>query len=277
MNRRWGPSAATIAKPNASGVSGFARIGIVHTNVIDHEEGFWSRYISKTAIEKAGFFSSADLGLAAHLSLPDKLGEVYGTVTNGNGYENPESNRFKDVALRVSLTPLGRRSGYWKSLDISPWFYLGQTASQFANDPTNPVSAGLKRNRYGLFVGVKDPRLTVGGEWAERTDETDGGTPLARVVTSTTGRLVDGFVIVRPLQFAPDGDKRPRVGAVLRYDHFTPDNAVNGYYENWIAGIFWEPTKKTGLSLDYQRQAPKNGYTGLTTNQIWYLHWVVNF
>lgn len=263
-------------KPNAQGVGFFTRIGVVHTVMIDHNEHFWPRYISKTAIERSGFFSSSDVGLAADLKLPNQAGEIFGTITNGNGYEHPESNRFKDIALRLTLTPMAKKGGYWKTFDISPWFYLGQNASAFANDPTNPVSSGLKRNRYGIFVGNKDPRFSWQVEWAQRQDETDSGTPLSRVVSSTTGKLVDGFVIVRPFQFGPDGAKQPHVGALLRYDHFTPDNSANGYSETWIGGLFWEPTPKTGFSLDYQHVAPKNGLGGAASS-IWFLHWQVNF
>jgi len=264
-------------KPTATGMSGYARIGILHTVLIDHEESFWPRYLSKTAVEKAGFFSSADVGAAGQLSLPNKIGELYATITNGNGYESPETNRFKDVALRFSLTPLAKTPGFLQSLTISPWAYLGQTASKFATDTTDPIGDGLKRNRYGVFAGVKDPRLTLGAEWAERTDASEGGTtPLTRTVSTTTGRLMDGFAIVRPFSFAPNTPAMPSIGVVARYDHFTPDDAAAGYQENWIGGVFWEPTPKTALALDYQRSTPKGGLSG-TVSEIWYLHWQVSF
>jgi hypothetical protein len=264
-------------KPTATGVSGYARIGILTTVLIDHEESFWPRYLSKTAVEKAGFFSSADVGAAGQLSLPNKMGELYATITNGNGYESPETNRFKDVALRVSLTPLAKTPGFLQSLTISPWAYLGQNASKFATDTTDPIGDGLKRNRYGVFAGVKDPRLTLGAEWAERTDASEGGsTPLTRTVTTTTGRLLDGFAIVRPFRFSADAASMPSIGLVARYDHFTPDDAAAGYQENWIGGVFWEPTPQTALALDYQRTTPKGGLSG-AVSEIWYLHWQVTF
>jgi hypothetical protein len=264
-------------KPTATGVSGYARIGILTTVLIDHEESFWPRYLSKTAVEKAGFFSSADVGAAGQLSLPNTMGELYATITNGNGYESPETNRFKDVALRVSLTPLAKTPGFLQSLTISPWAYLGQNASKFATDTTDPIGDGLKRNRYGVFAGVKDPRLTLGAEWAERTDASEGGsTPLTRTVTTTTGRLLDGFAIVRPFRFSADAASMPSIGLVARYDHFTPDDAAAGYQENWIGGVFWEPTPQTALALDYQRTTPKGGLSG-AVSEIWYLHWQVTF
>jgi hypothetical protein len=51
-------------KPNADRAAAIARIGMLHTMLIDHEENFWPRYLTNTAVEKYGFFSSADLGVA---------------------------------------------------------------------------------------------------------------------------------------------------------------------------------------------------------------------
>src|ERR1044071_9602906 len=83
------------------GSSLLGRIGILHTVVIDHEEGFWPRYLQQTAIEKNGFFSLADAGVAAQLTLgstpstpvgaatgtqrPNTWGESYGTLPKGTG------------------------------------------------------------------------------------------------------------------------------------------------------------------------------------------------
>src|SRR6478672_2908281 len=54
-----------------------ARIGLLHTVFIDHEEQFWPRWISTTPTERAGYFSSADAGLATTVTLPHKSGEFY--------------------------------------------------------------------------------------------------------------------------------------------------------------------------------------------------------
>src|SRR5215216_1950702 len=92
-----------------SDLSAIARLGILHTVEIDHEENFWPRWIAQVATERAGFFSSADVGVATQVNLPRKFGEVYATITNGPGYVNAGADdRFKDYALRISLTPLAR-------------------------------------------------------------------------------------------------------------------------------------------------------------------------
>lgn len=266
------------AEPDANGFAALARFGMLHTVVIDHEEGFWPRWVSKTSVDRLGFFSSADLGAATQLTLPHKLGEVYATVTNGAGYEAPEANSFKDVALRVSLTPFGKTNSYFKTLTISPWGYFGNNASTFVNDPTNPIASGLAKNRYGLFVGIKDRRAQLGAEWAEKKDDSDAGSadPLDQVVATTTGRLYDGFAVLRPLEWAKDHGDVPSIGLLARYDHFTPSTAASGYQEFWVGGIFWDTTPKTSFSLDYQKTTPKGGLTG-TPTELWYVHWQVLF
>ena len=102
--------------------SGYGRLGMLNTVVIEHIEGFWPRFLSTTAIERAGYFSSADLGVSAQLGLPRKLGEAVAVVTNGPGYTSRETDRFKDYAARLSLTPLtASPSSLAKSLTVSLW------------------------------------------------------------------------------------------------------------------------------------------------------------
>ncbi|HEX6536727.1 MAG TPA: hypothetical protein VF041_19225 [Gemmatimonadaceae bacterium] len=260
----------------ANGWNATARIGMLHTVLIDHQETFWPRYLGKVATERFGFFSSADLGAATQITLPNKAGELYATVTNGGGYEAPEADRFKDYAARLSLTPLARAGGILGTFTISPWAYIGSTASKFAADPTTPITDKLDRNRYGVFAGIKDRRLTVAGEWAQRTDESESGdTPLARVVNKTTGQLIDGFVILRPIELADPSAHSP-VGVVFRWDRFEPSTSADGDTRFITAGIFVEPSARTSLALDYQDAKPENGLAG-APSKTWFLHWQVLF
>jgi hypothetical protein len=105
------------------GLQANARLGLLHTVLIDHEEAFWPRWIAQVATERAGYFSSSDAGAAVTVTLPGRLGEVYTTVTNGPGYTSRENDRFKDYSARLTLTPLAGRSGagLLESLTLSPW------------------------------------------------------------------------------------------------------------------------------------------------------------
>ena len=260
-----------------AGSSLLGRIGVLHTVLIDHQEGFWPRYLQQVATEKYGFFSSADVGVAGQLTLGDKWGEIYGTVTNGPGYTSYEKDRFKDVALRLSLTPLANQTNMnaiLKSFTISPWFYKGWVGSGFASGGAGQVGPGtngaitdgLARDRFGVFAGLKDRRLTAGAEFAQRNDESETGANTAtslRAVHDSTGRVIDGFVIARPLELI-DASRKSNFSVVARWDHFTPNTspASANYagstpaYNFYLLGASYDLTQRMTFTLDYQDQSP---------------------
>ena len=240
------------------GSSLVGRLGLLHTVMVDYEEQFWPRYLQTTAIEKNGFFSSSDAGLAGLATLGNRWGEIYGTITNGSGYtsyDNPGAagqaqavgtNRFKDFGLRASLTPFGHDqnlSSYIRNISITPWGYLGCNGSAFQSGGAGQVGPGtngaitdcMSRNRFGVFAAIKDSticdmrsggrcRLTAGLQFAQRRDESDnGGNTVAspRVVHDSTGRVFDGFLFIRPVEVFNASQHSP-FSLVARFDHFTP-------------------------------------------------------
>ena len=279
------------------------RIGILHTVVIDHEEGFWPRYLQQTAVEKNGFFSSADAGVAAQLTLgstpstpiaaatgaqrPNTWGEIYGTITNGPGYTSYEKDRFKDLALRASFTPLANETGLSpivRSFTISPWYYKGLVGSNFATGGAGQVGPGtngaivdgLTRDRYGIFAGIKERRLTAGAEFAQRKDESETGANTAaspRVVHDSTGRIVDGFVIARPVEWF-DAAQRSPFSIVARWDHYTPNTnptsanyaGTTPAYNFYLLGASYDLTQRMTFTFDYQNQSPTDFPMATGTN-----------
>jgi hypothetical protein len=269
------------------GFNALARVGMLHTVVVDHEEQFWPRYLSQVAVERYGFFASADLGVASQVSLPNKWGEVYGTITNGPGFTAPETDRFKDFALRLSLTPLSKQTdlGLLKSLTISPWVYKGWTGSKFANGGTGqigPVTEGLARDRWGIFTGVRNPSLTIAVHYARRTEgfESGANTPASPRVAApdSTGEVWSAYTVAHPLHWRM-GKNVARLGAVLRWDQFTPRTSVPGHERFVIAGLQFEPTTHTALALDYQDLAPQGFASTAPINEsrAWFLHWSATF
>jgi hypothetical protein len=266
------------------GFNALARAGMLHTVMIEHEESFWPRYLAPVAVERFGFFSSSDLGVATQVSLPGKLGEVYATVTNGPGYATPENDRFKDVAARLTLTPFGGTPGWLSTFAISPWVYRGATASRFVNGgagQAGPIPDVMARNRWGIVAGVRDPRLTLAAHYARRTEDVEtGANTLAspRAVASSTGSLWSIHGLARPLAWQW-GKNTARLGVVGRVDHFTPVSGQAGSVRQVIAGIQLEPTARTALALDFQELAPQDGLggAGTTRSSGWYLHWSASF
>ena len=279
-----------------NGLQVTGRLGILHNVVIDHQEAFWPRYLSQVAAERAGYFASADVGLATQIALPNKLGEVYATITNGPGYTSREVDRFKDYAARLSLTPLANSKDMplLSTFTITAWGYKGATASGFVNGgagTNGAIGSALDRSRAGLFVGIKDPRLVIAGEWARRHEggESGANTVASPVVsTETTGQLLSAYTVIRPLAFANESGKSP-FGVVARYDHVKPTSSTTGFttvpstdnaYHTAIAGIFWDLSQKAQLALDYQESLASNNALSNAPpapSKAYFAHFVVNF
>ena len=279
-----------------NGLQVTGRIGILHTVLIEHEETFWPRYLAQTAVERAGYFSSSDVGLATLVALPNKMGELYATITNGPGYTSRETDRFKDYAVRLSLTPLANNKDMplLQAFTITAWGYKGATASTFVNGgaTTNgPIGSALDRSRAGLFVGIKDPRLVLAGEFAQRHEDGESGANTAaspRSLTETSGRLLSAFTVIRPFAFSNASGKSP-FGIVARYDAVKPTSNTTGFttvpptdnaYHTAIAGLFWDLSQKAQIALDYQESlASNNGVSNAppTPSKAYFAHFVVNF
>ena len=278
----------------ADGAQMTGRIGILHNVVIDHEEQFWPRYLSQTAVERAGYFASADAGLAGLFTLPNKLGEVYATITNGPGYTSREVDRFKDYAIRLSVTPLANNADMpiLNTFTVTAWGYKGATAS--ACVPGNAactsgfIGESIDRSRAGLFVGLRDPRLVLGAEYAQRHEGGELTPTTTRTLTENTGHLLSAYTVVRPLAFLNETGKSP-FGVVARYDAVTPTASTTGFvtapptdnaYHTAIAGVFWDLSTKAQIALDYQESlASNNGNSSAppAPSKAYFAHFVVNF
>ena len=277
----------------SKGFNAVARVGMLHTSIIDHEEGFYPRWVSQVALERNGFFSSSDLGVAGLLTLPNKWGELYATVTNGPGYGTVENDPYKDWSARLSLTPLANQDNILKTFTISPWFYMGKTASKFlttAGSAGTPAADGLTRDRAGVFVGLKDRRLTVGAEWGQRTETVETGATLAtRGTYDNSGTVTSGFLLLRPIElFSGDPKARSSFGIHARLDNFKPfsdqrsagattgTQTTSSSNQLVIAGLFWDINQRSTLSLDIQNMSPQSGST-TAESKVFFAHWQVAF
>jgi hypothetical protein len=142
-----------------------------------------------------------------------------------------------------------------------------------------------------VLVGIRDPRLTLAGEFAQRHDGGETGLNTIaspRGTTETTGRLLSGYATVRPLAFV-NASGKSSVGLVGRYDHVSPTTSTTGFatapstsnaYHTLIGGLFWDLSQKAQLALDYQESlATSNGLSAAPPTPIkgYYAHFVVNF
>lgn len=266
-----------------------ARLGVLNTVVVEHEESFWPRWISNVGLERAGFFSSADVGAAATLVFPGKRGELYATVTNGPGYQAQEADRFKDAAVRLTMTPFGSsQNELLRTFTLSPWVYKGARASRYAAGvgSISPVTDARARDRWGVLTGVNGRSLTMAAHLGVRREEIEtlGITGADSAVDVRTGdaRIVSGFAILRPFAHRPTAAAHP-LGLLVRVDAIE-DLDIGGNRQAVIAGLIWELGSRLSLALDYQEQTLDNQPASTPANRIaaldtrtWFLHAVASF
>ena len=269
---------------NLAGVEGLAaaiRLGILQNVVVDYVDSHWPRWLGVNALETHGYFASADAGAAALFLFPKRWGEVYAAITNGPGYTAAETDRFKDFSARVSFTPFANSTGFFRSLSVTPWYFKGAVASQFVlGGPTQvgPVSEGLIKDRRGVFLGLRDRRLTGGVSLSQRIEEIESGAntvALPRLVADRTSNLVDGFAMVRPVEVFKPKSRSP-LGLIGRFDSFTIDDNLSAHNSFLVLGAIYDLTARTSFALDYQELKPRDGST-TTRLSTWFLHMVANF
>ena len=160
-------------------------------------------------------------------------------------------DRFKDVALRFSLTPLAKSTGLLKTLQITPWFQVGRSQATITTNPT--FKPGLENNAGGLFVGNTDSRLTFGLEYGRASD---ARRCRRRRRSSPHVELYDGFVQVRPSLFSDP--KGVPWGVVLRYDHFQGTTANDVNRTLLLGGVFLDVAKASSFGISYQHEETHN-------------------
>jgi hypothetical protein len=261
---------AHAAEPND--LSAFARIGQITTVVIDDEEHYWARWIQKTAVEFWGIQpASSDLGVGAQVNLPGKWGAVVGVLDNGGGYTvATDADRYKDAALRLSLTPLMKGNSLLKTFELSGWYQAGRTQGPGIAPGYKP---GLDNNAYGVYIGNADPRLQFGLEYAARL--TQSVVPTDSSILDNTAKLTDGFVIIRPFLFTDP--KGLPLGVILRYDNYQPNDNVSTKMNLFIATVFLDVAKSSSLGISYQGQTQSSPSNVLAEKTFYQLNYQITF
>ena len=266
---------------NAKEWQSSARVGLLQTVFIEQDEQFWPRWISPSPTDRAGYFSSADAGLANTISFPAKFGQLYATITNGPGYTSRETDRFKDYAARLTMTPWARdRKSMLSGVALSAWGYKGAIASRFVDGGVGQqgsVGSGLDRDRWGIHAATMHPRLTIAAEYASRRDEAEVGDNTSaspRTVIDSTGTLLSLYGVVRPFR-GSNADPHP-LSLVARYDRVNINTDRDAKYEVTIAGVIWDLSNKVSVSADYQENNPLDA-NSIARGHTWFAHLTARF
>ena len=264
-----------------SKLNAVARIGLVHNVFIDHDEAFWPRWVGAVATDRHGYFSSADAGLVTLISLPGKRGELYATVLNGPGYTSRETDRFKDYGARLTLTPFaGADAAFWRTLALTGWTYQGAVGSRFTSvvpGQEGPVGSSLARDRWGVFAGLRHPRLTLAAQYAARHDEGEAGNNTAaspRTVVDSSGNLFSTYAMARVFGGGAKGSKPLHL--LARLDQVATHKSRGDRHRLAIWGVVWDFSPAASLALDYQELVPRHG-SPAPRDKTAFLHLVARF
>lgn len=184
----------------------WVRLGQQQTPYLDFFEGIYRyRFQGTTFVEREGYITSSDPGLAAHVSLPNNYGDVHFGVYNGDGYSKAEANNQKSFQIRGTLRPLPKES-VLKGLRLTAFYdadhyikngprdrFIGSATFEHqyvnlgfdyftATDQTSGLPTGKKVEAEGWSFWVT-PRTKVGLEGLFRYDDTKP----AKNVTATAG------------------------------------------------------------------------------------------
>jgi hypothetical protein len=229
-------------------------------------ESLWKyRGIAKVPTDKNGYFSTADLGISAAYSLPNKVGELTASILNGNNFENPDTNRFKDIGVRASLAPFGENPAL-KSLVFGAHCYLGSNGT--------PGGPALERNRFGGIVGYSYSVISANIEYDIKQE-----TPVNPNV-KVSGNLLSVFGEVR----SPAEGWWGKLAAVWRVDLVEPNVDVTGDKTTFvIAGLSYKINDKVMLVLDQQavfaesKTLTKYDKTKVDFDQKYFVHAIIAF
>ncbi len=230
-----------------------AEIGQGHIPWQDFEEHVNPyRAQGTVAIERAGIFNSADLGLSLRGNLGGELDDAkvrtgnhhydgrYGSwhvgVYNGGGYHAKEHNDNKVVEGRFTLRPL---PDALPGLQLS---YLGMSGKGNTDpSPDYTVNLGMVSYEHPFGIVTAQYFQTTGNAKGSLVD--GAGDALDTEGWSLFGRLV-----------APGTHRK--LAAFGRYDHFDADKdavvADNADYDLYVAGLSFDLHHGNMVLLDYE-------------------------
>ncbi len=240
-----------------------AEVGLGHIPWLDFEEHVNPYRCQGTmAIERAGTFNSADLGISIRGNIGGRLDDARSTVGNhhydgrwgswhvgvynGSGYHSKENNGNKVFEGRLSLRPL-------------PDFLPGLQFSGFMlNGEANNENSFGDYPDYQAYIGMmsfQHPRLILTAQYITTHGNKDG-TWLDSSGHALWTQGASVFANVKPpiYPFAPALDRK--INLFFRYDWMDRDKndkvAEDTSYNMYIAGAAWEVFKGNFLLMDYE-------------------------
>ena len=180
-------------------------MGLIGMNTYNIQEKNWGyRFIEKSAIDKYGFSSTADLGIGFSRVLVNQL-KMSLQVVNGEGYKNPQSDKYHKIAFNSTYGEhnLVKNSGF-------------NAGVVYTTEPTDDEPNTM----ISLFGGFAGMGLRLGGQF---------------------NMLKKGGIESQVISVSSNYSMTDKLDAFVRYDMFDPNtDEIDGWKDNstyLIAGI----------------------------------------
>ena len=210
-------------------------MGLIGTNTYGIQEKNWGyRFIEKSAIDKNGFSSTADLGIGFSRNLIDNLNMSL-QLTNGEGYKQSQGDKFHKISFN---TTYGERN-----LNQNDGYNVGVVYSTESSDgdPTNMIS---------IFGGISGSRLGVVTEY-----------------NILQNRSLETNII----SLSANYDLRDKMDVFIRYDIFddNKDDTVEKNGNNYlIAGVQFKCGNGLSVAPNMRMTSFEDGSDAVTEYKI---------
>jgi hypothetical protein len=238
----------------------YLRAGILPLAWIPYEEDLWGyRVQGPLAMDRWGYLTSSDFGLAVGGPLPSKYGSFQVNVVNGEGFRFAELGKRKELQARLSVNPLASMGGLPAGLFVTGYGSYGEY-----DDPGLPVRT---KSRVLGQVGLQSTALTVAGAYVIARDAN------ARVKGRFTvgpedlvkGQGLYGFAVLNVGALSPAAEG---VDLLARYDHLDPDTVLdNDDVDLLIAGAGYRWNKNIRSLLNYETVSYGTDVGGVDTSR----------
>jgi hypothetical protein len=248
-NFQVAPKFAFLEWKEADWAGFYVRAGMVHTAWIPYEEDVWGlRVQGPIFLDRGGYGSASDLGIAIGGQLPSKFGSYQVALVNGETWKKKEIGKGKDVMGRLTVKPLAFMGGVAGDLFLSGFF-------DYARVDNSPSSVEIK-TRYVGQLGIATHDCVLAVDYLATFDPAD---PLnaKKYLVGPLGGVArgSGFSIFGVLGFRLFtegwlGDLQ----VFARFDLLDPDVSVDdNNVQTLIAGVAYRVNKYiTGL-VDYEQ------------------------
>ena len=159
---------------------------------------------------------------------------------NGNGANEKDNNNRKDIVGRLDIHP------WVKALTLSGSYYYGKY--------TKDENVNCTRNRWAAGAQYNDGKLVLRGEYV------GGETGVKTDLEENSLYNSNGYYAQAGYYFGLGKEHSQKLMPVLRYEHFTTNDAVVNGGTNWYtAGINYWPLKSVNFKLDYSLVQKESG------------------